>query len=594
MTSEASVSTPEAGRLARLMPGLAALLGYRRADLPRDLIAGLSVAAVALPVGVAYAQLAGFSPVVGLYASILPLLAYALFGTSRQLMVGPDAATCALVAATVAPLAGGDETLYLSLSVMLAALTGLFCIGASFLRLGALADFLSKPILVGFLNGISLYILAGQIGKLVGFDIESQAILPKLVELGTRLAEVHWPTLAVGGGTFAVLWLSQRVLPRLPAALVALVGAALAVALFGLDDLGVAVIGAVPAGLPDLQIPRVPLHLIDELAGAAAGLALVSFSSMMLTARSFAARNRYEIDVDREFAALGAANIAASLSQSFAISGADSRTAMADAAGGRTQVTGLVAAATIALVLLFLTEPLRYVPIAALGAVLIKASLSLLDLRTLRELDRFDRRELVLSLLATLGVIWVGAIKAILVVVILALLRFVQLTSRPRVDILGEVATLSGFHSVSRHPEARIDPGLVLLRFNAPLVFFNAPYFKQQALAAIEAAGPELRWLVLDALPLTQVDATGYDTLDALSRLLHERGVELVIAGRLTETREWLDAKGFGERRLADRHFPTLRRAVLAYRALADDSAILKSDLDSVADRPSLDQTHPS
>jgi len=592
MTAEAVRSNPGTDRLARLMPGLAALLGYRRADLPHDLIAGLSVAAVALPVGVAYAQLAGFSPVVGLYASILPLVVYALFGTSRQLIVGPDAATCALVAATVTPLAGGDETLYLSLSVTLAALTGLFCIGASFLRLGALADFLSKPILVGFLNGISLYILAGQLGKLVGFDLESQGILPKLLELVARFGETHWPTLAVGVGTFAVLWLSQRFLPRLPAALVALVVAALAVALLGLDDFGVAVIGNVPAGLPDFQIPHVPLQLLDELAGAAAGLALVSFSSMMLTARSFAARNHYEIDVDREFAALGAVNLAASLSQSFAISGADSRTAMADAAGGRTQVTGLVAAGTIALVLLFLTGPLRYVPIAALGAVLIKASLSLLDLKTLRELDRFDRRELALSLLATLGVIWVGAIKAILVVVILALLRFVQLTSRPRVDVLGEVEELSGFHSVVRHPEARTDPGLVLLRFNAPLVFFNAPYFKQRALAAIAAAGPDLRWLVLDALPLTQVDVTGYDTLDALSRLLHERGAELVIAGRLTETLEWMDSRGFGERRLADRHFPTLRRAVLAYRALAENNVIPESV--TVADRPSANPTHPA
>lgn len=592
MKLDAIASQRRTGRLASLMPGLAALLGYRRTDLPRDLIAGLSVAAVALPVGVAYAQLAGFSPVVGLYASILPLLAYALFGTSRQLIVGPDAATCALVASTVAPLAGGDETLYLSLSVTLAALTGLFCIGASFLRLGALADFLSKPILVGFLNGISLYILAGQFGKLVGFELNAQGILPKLVELVTRLGETHWLTLAVGVGTFAVLRLSQRLLPRLPAALVALVTAALVVALFGLDTQGVAVIGAVPAGLPDFQVPHVPLHYIDELAGAAAGLALVSFSSMMLTARSFAARNRYEIDVDREFAALGAANLAASLSQSFAISGADSRTAMADAAGGRTQVTGLVAAATIALVLLFLTEPLRYVPIAALGAVLITASFSLLDLKSLRTLGRLDRRELALSLLATLGVIWVGAIQAILVVVILALLRFVQLTARPRVEVLGEVVELSGFHALDRHPEARTDPGLVLLRFNAPLVFFNAPYFKQQVLAAIAASGSDLRWLVLDAMPLTQVDVTGYDTLDALARLLHEHGAELVIAGRLTETQQWLASKGLGEHRVVDRHFPTLRRAVLAYRALADDSVLPESV--SVADRPSVNQTHPA
>lgn len=562
-------SAPPSGvrrRLERFAPGLAALLGYRRADLAQDLTAGLSVAAVALPVGVAYAQLAGFSPVVGLYASILPLLAYALFGTSRQLIVGPDAATCALVAATVAPLAGGDPALYLSLSVALAALAGLFCIGASFLRLGALADFLSKPILVGFLNGISLYILVGQLGKLFGFPLDAQGILPKLLELMTKFGQTHWPTLAVGGMTFAVLWLSGRVLPRLPAALVALMVAALVVALFGLDAQGVAVIGAVPAGLPELRLPYVPLDLIDELAGAAAGLALVSFSSMMLTARGFAAKNHYEIDVDREFAALGAANLAAALSQSFAISGADSRTAMADAAGGRTQVTGLVAAATIALVLLFLTEPLSHVPIAALGAVLITASLSLLDLRTLRELDQLDRRELVLSLIATVGVIWVGAIEAILIVVILALLRFVQLTSRPPVDILGEVDGLSGFHSIARHPEARTEPGVVLLRFNAPLVFFNAHYFKQQAQAAIQAAGPDLQWLVLDALPLTQLDVTGYDALQSLSRSLHERGAELVAAGRLTETQEWRAAKGLGSSRVVDRHFPTLSQAVNAYR----------------------------
>ena len=562
-------SKPPSGvrrHLERFAPGLAALLGYRRADLAQDLTAGLSVAAVALPVGVAYAQLAGFSPVVGLYASILPLLAYALFGTSRQLIVGPDAATCALVAATVAPLAGGDPALYLSLSVALAALAGLFCIGASFLRLGALADFLSKPILVGFLNGISLYILVGQLGKLFGFPLDAQGILPKLVELMTKFGQTHWPTLAVGGMTFAVLWLSGRFLPRLPAALVALVVAALVVAVFGLDTRGVAVIGAVPAGLPELRLPHVPLDLIDELAGAAAGLALVSFSSMMLTARGFAAKNHYEIDVDREFAALGAANLAAALSQSFAISGADSRTAMADAAGGRTQVTGLVAAATIALVLLFLTEPLSYVPIAALGAVLITASLSLLDLRTLRELDRLDRRELVLSLLATVGVIWVGAIEAILIVVILALLRFVQLTSRPPVDILGEVDGLSGFHSIARHPEARTEPGLVLLRFNAPLEFVNAHYFKQQAQAAIRLAGPDLEWLVLDALPLTQLDVTGYDALQSLSRILHERGAELVAAGRLTETQEWRAAKGLGSSRVVDRHFATLSQAVKDYR----------------------------
>ncbi|HWS74955.1 MAG TPA: SulP family inorganic anion transporter, partial [Quisquiliibacterium sp.] len=562
-----SPATP-APWLSRVAPGLAALLEYRRADFSHDLLAGLSVAAVAVPVGVAYAQLAGFNPIVGLYASILPLVAYALFGTSRQLIVGPDAATCALVAAAVAPLSGGDPGRYLSLSVALAGLAGLICIAASFLRLGALADFLSKPILVGFLNGISLHILVGQFDKVFGFATESPpGIIPSLLALADQIEQTHWPTLALGLGTFAVLLVSRRILPRLPAPLVALTVAGLVVALLGLDGKGVAVVGAVPAGLPALHLPRIPLDLLDNLLGAAAGIALVSFSSMMLTARSFAAKNRYTVDADREFTALGAANIAASLSQGFAISGADSRTAVADAAGGRTQVTGLVAAATVAVVLMFLTEPLRYVPIAALGAVLAMASLSLLDIQGLRRLFQLSRVEFALSLLATLGVIWVGAVQAILVAVVLALLRFVQVTSRPRVETLGEVEGLAGLHAFKSHPSARIDAGLLLFRFNGPLVFFNAPYFKQQAHAAIAGAGPGLKWFVLDALPLTQLDVTGVYELEDLYQSLQAQGVELVVAGRLAEVRRRRRAVGLAEAEERVRHFPTLRQAVRAYRA---------------------------
>lgn len=554
-------------RLARFAPGLPALLGYRRADLSHDLIAGLSVAAVALPVGVAYAQLAGFNPVVGLYVSILPLVIYALFGTSRQLVVGPDAATCALVAAAVAPLAGGDERLYLSLTIAMTTLAGLMCICASFLRLGAVADFLSRPILVGFLNGISLYILAGQLGKLLGFSITSGGIAPKLVEVAQKFDQIHWPTLGVGLATLLTYVVSKRLLPRFPAPLVALVGSGLGVALLGLDVHGVAVVGAVPAGLPEFRLPHVSLAQFEAVAGEAAGLALITFTSMMLTARSFAAKNHYEIDVDREMVALGAANMAAALSQGFAISGADSRTAMADASGGRTQVTGLVAAAAISIVLLFLTEPLRYIPMAGLGVVLIMASLSLLDLHALRQFYRFNRFEFALSLLATLGVIWVGAINAILVAVILALLHFVHLTSRPRTDILGKVEGVSGFHSLVLHPEAQTDKGLLLFRFNGPLVFFNASYFKQKALAAIDSAGPELKWFVLDGLPVTQVDVTGFCALDDLTQTLRKNGVELILAGRMTETMKRREHAGVAETPIFARHFPTLKQAMKAFRS---------------------------
>jgi high affinity sulfate transporter 1 len=549
-------------RLSRFAPGLPDLLNYGRANLSADLVAGLSVAAVALPVGVAYAQLAGFKPEVGLYASILPLVAYALFGTSRQLIVGPDAATCALVAAAVAPLAAGNESLYFSLSITLAFLAGVFCIIASFFRLGALADFLSKPILVGFLNGMALSIALGQIGKIFGFAIQRERIIPRLLEFVSKLGLTHPLTLIIGLLAFVVLAVSPRLIPRLPAALAAMIVTGAAVKLLGLDAAGVKTIGVVPEGLPPLRIPSFPLEFLPGLCASAAGVALIGFSSMMLTARSFAAKNRYEIDVDREFAALGAANIAAAISQGFAVSGADSRTAMSDASGGRTRVTGLVTAATVAAVLLFFTGPLQYVPVAALGAVLVKAAFSLLDLAALKTFYQVDKRELALSLLATLGVATVGAVQAILIAVVLALLRFVALVSRPKVEILGRVADMPGLHSIDRHQSAATISGLLLFRFNAPIVFFNAPFFKRSVLDAVGTAGPALKWFVIDMIPITMMDITGLQAVGDVIETLRARGIEFIAAGRETEWRHWAE-----KRRLTVgyRSFPTLRSALKRY-----------------------------
>ena len=549
-------------KLFRIAPGLPALWPYNPANFSHDLIAGLSVAAVALPVGVAYAQLAGFNPSVGLYSSILPLVAYAIFGTSRQLIIGPDAATCALIAAAVAPLAKGDSQDYASLSAVLCLTAGLFCIGASFLRLGALADFLSKPILVGFLNGIALSVILGQIGKIFGFAIERGGIVPRFLEFISKLGMTHWRTLAVGLGTFALLLVTPKLVKKVPAALVAIVVSALAVHFFGLEQLGVKVVGEVPAGLPHLQFPNVSLNLIPSLLGDAAGLALVMFSSMMLTSRSFAARNKYDIDADKEFAALGMANIASAFSQGFAVSGADSRTAMNDAAGGRTQVTGLVAAASIAVVLLLFTQPLRFVPIAALGAVLVKAGFSLIDLQALKVILRVDRYEFALSILATLGVVAIGAIQAIFLVVVISILRFVHLVARPKIEVLGKVDGMSGFHSMERHLDAKPIPDLLLLRFNAPIVFFNAPYFKRELLAATNAFSGKPKWIVLDMLPITMIDATGLQTAQELTDELESRGIVLVAAGRKTEWRLWLQARGFGNHVRKINIFSTLDSAI--------------------------------
>jgi high affinity sulfate transporter 1 len=561
-------------RLGRVAPGLLALLHYRIADnLQYDFVAGLSVAAVALPVSVAYAELAGFNPVVGLYSSILPLVAYAVFGTSRQLIVNPDAATCAMIAAAVAPDASGNADLYLSLSITLTFFTGLICIVAGFFRLGAFADFLSKPILVGFLNGIAISIFLGQVGKLLGFSILSSGVIPRLIEIFAKLSQTHALTLAVGLGSLAVLFLSVRLLPRMPAALLVLAMAGAASALLALDARGVAVLGQVPAGLPRLRWPTLPLDELATMMADAAGLALVLFSSGVLTARSFAAKGHYTIDVDREFAAFGAANIASALSQGFAVTGADSRTAVGVAAGGRTQVTGLVAAASIAVVLLFLTEPLQYVPTAALGAVLLYAAFALFDVSTLRDIWKIDRLEFGLAIITMLGVVAVGPIKGILIVVALALARFVKQIARPRDEILGIVEGLPGFHSIERHSAAKTFPGLTLFRFNGPLAFFNADYFKGRALAAIEAAGPDLQWFVIDAISISDIDFGGLTALRDLRVALEAKGVSLIIAGRRTEFIAWLKRIDLYRDEVGDLLFPTLRQAVKAYRQQARRTA---------------------
>lgn len=574
-------------RLGRIAPGIPDLLLYKRDDFSHDLAAGLAVAAVALPVGVAYAQLAGFPPAIGLYSCMLPLLAYFLFGTSRQLIVGPDAATCALVAATIAPMANDDPRSYLALSEALALCAGVFCIAASFFKLGALADFLSRPILVGFLNGVAISIALGQVGKILGFGIRHKGIPGVTLEIIDKLPLVHWPTFGIGLLSFAVLLLAPSVTRRVPAGLLAMIAAGACVALFDLESHGIATLGEVPAGLPALGLPADSLALLNDnlgdLLGAAAGIALISFSSAMLTARSFAAKNRYDIDVDREFAALGAANIAAAFSQGFAISGADSRTAMNDAAGGHTRVAGLVAAAAVALVLLFLTAPLRYVPIAALGAVLIMAAFSLLDIGSLRRFWALNRAEFFISLIATAGVIRFGAIKAILLVVVLSLLRFLRLVARPRVEILGAIPGFQGFHALDRHDNAVTLPGLLLFRFNGPVVFFNADYFKREALRAVADAGECLQWFVLDMLPITQLDVTGVDAIATLEDELTRRGVLLVCSARRKEIALYFEARGLPPLVPAERHYTSLRQAQRAYcsaKGIADPLVAIGDDIE--------------
>jgi high affinity sulfate transporter 1 len=560
-----SVTEVPSARLRRIAPGLAMLRGYRSEWLRFDLAAGLSVAAVALPTAIAYAQLAGFAPVVGIYAAILPLVAYAVFGTSRQLIVNPDAAVCAMVAAIVAPLAAGNADLYVTLAIALAAFSGVACIAAGLFRLGFLADFLGKPVLVGFLNGIAISIFLGQIGKLFGFTIESGRIIPRLIEFVSKLPGTHLLTLMVGLTTLVILRGVRRFFPGLPAPLIALVAAVGLVKGFRLDLQGVMTIGPVPAGLPSLHWTRVPPEMLTDLLPAAVGLALVSFTSGMVTARSFAARHNYDIDTDQELIALGTCNLAAALSQGFAVTGADSRTAVNDATGGKSQVTGLVAAVTMSIVLLFFTGPLEYLPACALGAVLISASLGLFDWKAMVRLRRIREGEFAVCVAAMLGVVTLGALQGILVAVALSLLVLVIRSSRPADAVLGRIAGLPGFYNMADHEGATAVPGVVLYRFDASVIFYNAAHFKRRVLEV--AATPGTKWLVVDGSAIVHLDSTGADTIAALADELSAAGKRFVIAGAHARVHGMLERSGALAQVGAGSLFPSIASAVDAFHS---------------------------
>jgi high affinity sulfate transporter 1 len=543
----ADVIYEESGLLSRLyefMPGLKTLIHYQRSWFADDVKAALSVAAVALPVAIAYAQLTGVNAAVGLYSCVLPMIIYALFGTSKQLIVGPDAATCAVIAAVVFPLAAGDPVKHWQLVITMTAMTGFWCLIASRFKLGVLADFLSKPILMGLLNGVAITIIVGQFSKIFGFTFDEKYLLERLGGVPTYLAQTHVPTLLMALLTVGIYFGMKRIKPAWPASIFAIgLGAAL-VWIFNLQQFDVKTIGVVAGGLPLFQAPEFDVGIIREMVMPALNLAIVSFVSMMLTARSFAAKNGYDIDADKEFRALGIANIASALSQGFAVSGADSRTAVNDASGGKTQLVSIIAAALIGVIAIFLTAPLEYIPSAALGVVLVIASIHLLDLKAVWQLRLRDTQAFYLALVTLFAVLFIGVIPGITLAVLLGLFQFIRTVMRPTDQVLG-VDAKGVIRSIDGSDKAKTVDGIFIYRFNSPLTYFNAGYFKRRLLEQYARQRNDTECVIIDAVPcFTHLDLSVMAMLADLDTIFRKRGVRLELAGRKRQMRSWFEKTG--------------------------------------------------
>lgn len=553
-------------KVARWLPGIELVRNYRREWFPNDAVAGLSIAAVALPIGIAYAQLAGFPPVVGIYSCILPLVAYAMFGSSRQLVVNPDAAACAIVAATVGPLAAGNAIRYAELSIVLTVLTGLLCIVGGLLGFGVIANFLSRPILTGYLNGIALTIIAGQLGALFGFKVSPGGFFHTVVEAVSRVNETHVATISLGLALLVLILLMKRFVPRVPSPLVAAALGCAVVFAMSLNAKGVSVVGAVPAGFPAPIIPTVNSAEVWPLLFGAVGIALVSFCSMMTTARGFAAKNGYRINVNQDLFALGVSDLASAVNRGFVVSGADSRTAVADSSGGKTQIASIVAAVVMSIVLLFLTRPLAYVPTAALAAILISSALGLFDWASLRRYYRLSKPEFRQSVAAMLGVMTLGVLQGVLIAVALAMLNLLRHASRPRDAILGVVVDSNNdSHTANLEEGGKAIEGVLIYRFEASLVFFNADYFTERVRAVINIAESKPRTFLFDAESVPLLDISGAYAIDALRSELAEKGIVFGIARARGLFRVMLERAGVAERIGSENLFHTVRAGAAAY-----------------------------
>jgi SulP family sulfate permease len=540
--------------------------GYQRGWLRSDIVAGVTIRAYLIPQVMAYAEVAGLPAVTGLWASVGALVAYAALGSSPQLSVGPESTTALMTAAAIGSLTLASSDSYADFASALCLVVALLCLLGWLGRLSFLAELLSRPVLVGYMAGIAVIMIVSQLGKLVGFSVEADGFLREIAYVVGRLDEVHVPTLVLGLVTLTLLLAGSAIWPRAPVALVGMVGAAAAVSLLDLQEQGVSVIGSIPAGLPVPSLPRVSLDGVVALLPAALGVAFVGYTDNILTARAFAARRGASIDAKRELLALGAANLGSGLMQGFPVSSSGSRTAIGDAVGGRSQLTGVATLAATVLAVFTLRPVLAAFPTAALGAVVVYAAVRLVDVAEFRRLASFRRSELLIALATAVSVLVVGVLEGVLAAIAISILDLLRRVAHAHDAVQGLVPGLAGMHDVDDYPEAEVVPGLVVYRYDSQLFFANAEDFRMRARSAVASATDPVRWFLLNTEAIVEVDITAVDALESLRRELADDGIVFAVARMKQDLRDALAPSGLVERIGEDRVFPTLPTAVDAYR----------------------------
>ncbi len=551
----------------RWLPGLHTLRYYEIAWLRHDVVAGLVLTSVLVPVGIAYAVASGLPGICGLYATIVPLLAYAVFGPSRVLVLGPDSSLVALIIAVVLPLAAGDPQRAMALAGMMAVVSGLLCIVAGAARLGFVTELLSKPIRYGYMNGIALTVLVSQLPALFGFSVDADGLLKEIWGFiqGVVAGKTNWTSLVLGTGTLAVILLLKRS-KRLPGVLIAVVATTVIVGVMNLATIaGVSVLGSLPQGLPAFAFPSIRYRDIVPVLLGGFAVALVSFADTSVLSRAYAARSGTFVDPNQEMVGLGAANLIAGFFRGFPVSASASRTPVAETAGARTQLAGVVGAVVVSSLLLVAPNLLSNLPTTTLAAVVITSAIALIEVTDLRRIYRIQRWEFWLSIGCLVGVAALGAIPGIGLAIVIAVIEFLWDGWRPHSAVLGRVEGVKGYHDIARYPDARLVPGLVLLRWDAPLFFANAELFQNCALDAVAASPTPVHWLVVAAEPVTSVDVTAADMLIELDETLHAAGIELCFAEMKDPVKDKLKRFGIFGQLGEERFFPTVGEAVSGY-----------------------------